>query len=137
YREAGSGREFKTFSQELRLQGNAFNDRLDWLVGAYFADESLDVVDRLKFGSDYGQFATCRLVPEPLRVLGVPGCLVPQAGPVLGSLLGAHAPNILTAFNMLRGMNNVGDENSLFQQDSQNWALFTHNVYQVTDRLSL
>lgn len=137
YRDPGSGREFKTFSQELRLQGNAFNDRLDWLIGAYYSDESATVVDRLKFGSDYGQFAACRLVPEALRVLGAPGCLVPQAGPTLNFLLGRHAPNVLTAFNLLRGMGNVGDENSVFKQDSENWALFTHNVISITDQLSL
>ena len=34
YRTDDVGRRFKTFSQELRLQGNAFADRLDWLVGA-------------------------------------------------------------------------------------------------------
>ena len=58
----GVGRRFKTFSQELRLQGNAFDDKLDWLVGAYFADEDLTVTDNLRFGSQYGRFATCRIV---------------------------------------------------------------------------
>ncbi len=137
YREAGSGREFKTFSQELRLQGNAFNDRVDWLVGGYYADESLDVVDRLKFGNDYGQFASCRLLPEALRTLGQPGCAGPLLEPTLNFLLGSHAPNILTAFNLLGSMNDVGDENPLFKQDSENWALFTHNVFKITDQLSL
>ena len=34
-------RRFKTFTQELRLQGTAFDDRLDWLVGGYYANEKL------------------------------------------------------------------------------------------------
>ena len=34
---------FKTFTQELRLQGELFDDRLDWLVGGYYADEKLKV----------------------------------------------------------------------------------------------
>ena len=29
---------FKTFSQEVRLQGNAWENRLDWLVGGYYAN---------------------------------------------------------------------------------------------------
>ncbi|MCH8683868.1 TonB-dependent receptor [Pedomonas mirosovicensis] len=137
YRDPGSGREFKTFSQELRLQGRAFDNRLDWLVGAYFADESLEMVDRLKFGSDYGQFASCRVVPEALRILGVPGCRVPQTSAILSAVAGAHGGRIIEALDLLGGMNNVGDENSLFKQDSQNWALFTHNVISITDKLSL
>ena len=137
YRDPGSGRHFKTFTQELRLQGNAFNDRLDWLVGGYYADESAKVVDRLKFGNDYGQFAACRLLPEQLRVLGAPGCLVPQVLPTLNFLLGASAPSVLNAFDLLRGMNDVGDENPLFRQDSENWAVFTHNVVKITDQLSV
>ncbi|HEX8579252.1 MAG TPA: TonB-dependent receptor plug domain-containing protein, partial [Allosphingosinicella sp.] len=60
--DGGSARNFKTFSQELRLQGQAFNDKLDWLVGGYFADEDLTVTDNLRFGSQYGRFATCRVI---------------------------------------------------------------------------
>ncbi|HLU91093.1 MAG TPA: TonB-dependent receptor [Pedomonas sp.] len=137
YRDPGSGRHFKTFSQELRLQGHALDDRLDWLVGGYFADESLEVIDRLKFGSDYGQFATCRLLPEAVRILGVPGCRVPQTTAIISGLSGAHGANIIEGLDLLEAMNNVGDDNSLFKQDSQNWALFTHNVYSITDKLSL
>jgi outer membrane receptor protein involved in Fe transport len=55
-------RQFKTFSQELRLQGEAFDGKLDWLVGGYFADEDLTVRDNLRFGNQYGRFATCRLI---------------------------------------------------------------------------
>ena len=40
-------RRFETFTQELRLQGQAFGGRLDWLVGAYFASEDLQVRDNL------------------------------------------------------------------------------------------
>src|SRR5690606_4942110 len=128
YRDPGSGRHFKTFSQELRLQGHALDDRLDWLVGGYFADESLEVIDRLKFGSDYGQFATCRLLPEAVRILGVPGCRVPQTTAIISGLSGAHGANIIEGVDLLEARNNVGDDNSLFKQASQNCALFTHNV---------
>ena len=53
---------FRTFTQELRLQGSAFDGRLDWLVGGYFASEDLHVRDNLTFGTQYGPFAACRLV---------------------------------------------------------------------------
>jgi len=50
---------FRTFSQELRLQGSAFNDRLDWLVGGYYADEKLDFRSTTSYGADYMRFANC------------------------------------------------------------------------------
>ena len=37
----GSFNRFRTFTQELRLQGNAFGNKLDWLVGGYYANEKL------------------------------------------------------------------------------------------------
>jgi hypothetical protein len=52
-------RKFRTFSQELRLQGSALSDKLDWLIGGYFADEHLKVKDNLSYGNDYSRFANC------------------------------------------------------------------------------
>ena len=39
--DGGAFNRFKTFTQELRLQGEAFDGRLDWLVGGYYANEKL------------------------------------------------------------------------------------------------
>ena len=36
-------RQFHTFTQELRLQGEAFDGKLDWLVGGFYANEKLTV----------------------------------------------------------------------------------------------
>ncbi len=55
----GSANRFKTFTQELRLQGKAFDDRLDWLVGGFFMSENLRVKDNLAYGADYGRYANC------------------------------------------------------------------------------
>lgn len=62
YRDPGTFRQFKTFTQELRLQGSAFGDALDWLVGGYYANEKLTLQDNIRFGADYGRFAACRLM---------------------------------------------------------------------------
>ena len=48
--DGGAFNRFKTFTQELRLQGNAFGDKLDWLVGGYYANEKLRVDDNLAYG---------------------------------------------------------------------------------------
>ena len=76
-------RNFATFTQEIRLQGSAFGGFLDWLVGGYYANEDLHVRDNIRFGSQYGAFAACRLVatisPNPaLRSPGRAG--LPQPG---------------------------------------------------------
>ena len=46
---------FETFSQELRLNGQS--GPLDWLVGAYFADERLPYKDTLNYGPGFGFYA--------------------------------------------------------------------------------
>ena len=138
-------RQFETFSQELRLQGSAFDDKLDWLIGGYYAHEDLTLVDNAKFGSQYGAFAACRVVagsgasptPSILQNPAAPGCLSPTGRAALGAQLGAAAPAILAAIDRLSTVNNVGDVRSVYKQESENYAFFTHNIFDITDQLSL
>jgi outer membrane receptor protein involved in Fe transport len=90
--DGGSFNRFKTFTQELRLQGNAFDNHLDWLVGGYYANEKLRVDDNLSYGNDYQRFTNCVLfasvLPSALNPAN-PGC-VNQTGPgSLGGTIGA------------------------------------------------
>lgn len=132
----GSARKFETFSQELRLQGSAFGDRLDWLVGGFFADEKLTATDNLRFGNQYGRFASCRIVsPGGLAALyspTSPGCLAARP-----PLFGAASPLIYAAFDNLDSINNRGTTSDRYVQDSRNWALFTHNIIHLTPALDL
>lgn len=132
----GGGREFKTFSQELRLQGTAFNDRLDWLVGAYYSNEELQQGSTLKFGNDYGAYTSClaasSLGPGMMDASNS-GCLSGTGRFVANSL----SPETLQAFDMLYGLNNLGDDGSSYHQDSQSYALFTHNIISLTDTVDL
>jgi iron complex outermembrane receptor protein len=144
-------RDFRTFTQEVRLQGSALNGFLDWLIGGYYASEDLHVRDNLTFGSQYGAFASCRLVatvsPNPLlRNPAAPGCLgtTPQAllGGATGrqafsAALGAAGPIFLAGLDRLSTVNNVGDNNANYFQNSNNWAIFTHNIFNITDTLSV
>ncbi|QPQ54666.1 TonB-dependent receptor [Allosphingosinicella flava] len=152
-------RKFETFSQELRLQGSAFEDRLDWLVGAYFANEDLHVADNTRFGEDYGAFAACRVVaglnnPALVRV-GRPGCVSTEqvpgfpinyrqalAGQIAGLAGGgatglARAGTILSGLDRLGFVSDVGDIRANYYQDSTNYAFFTHNIFNITDQLSV
>lgn len=134
--DGNAAREFKTFSQELRLQGTAFGDKLDWLVGAYYANEDLTVTDNIRFGSQYGRFATCRIVsPGGLSALyspASPACLAARP-PVFG----AASPLIYAAFDNLDSINNRGTTLDVYEQNSRNWALFTHNIFHVTPTLDV
>ncbi len=149
--DGNSFRQFHTFSQEVRLNGSLFDDKLDWLIGGYYSKEDLVVADNLKFGTDYGAFAACRIVAtiNPLAALRdptKPGCLgtTPLAAlggatgrQAVGAGLGSLAPNILAGIDRLGTVNNVGDQRSTYYQDSENYAFFTHNIFKLTDTLSI
>ncbi|MDB5736960.1 MAG: TonB-dependent receptor, partial [Sphingomonas bacterium] len=155
YRDGGGGRfnRFKTFTQELRLQGSAFSDKLDWLVGGYYANEKLTATDDLTFGQDYDRYAT---------LLGAGG--LAASSPALAQLFGATGFNNLNAFAQgfvnanlpaatpaatraalvaaIAGqVQNVGfagtGDHDRFSQTDNNYALFTHNIVHLTDKLSL
>ena len=135
-------RRFRTFTQELRLQGSLFDDRLDWLVGGFYSREKLQVVDNAKFGTQYGAFAACRVVANvspsgALRNPAAPGCLSGTGIATLNGALGAGAAPIIAGLNRLSTLNDLGDVRAVYNQDSENYAFFTHNIFKITDRLSL
>ncbi len=98
--------EAETYSQEFRLTGfaNIGDVSVDWLVGAYYADEEL-------FWSEAPDFR-----PD----------LQPYFSALLGSAdLGAlYGPFTNAAGNVAR-------------QDGESYALFTHNIFALTDKLNL
>ncbi|WP_439567223.1 TonB-dependent receptor [Sphingopyxis sp.] len=142
-------RQFHTFTQELRLQGEAFDGTLDWLVGGFYANEKLTVRDNLRFGSQYGRFATCRIISggglAGLYSPTEPGCVAGGIGNLAGvgrnTIAAASGPisgaDIVAAFTALNGLNDRGTTNDRYFQDGTNWALFTHNIIHITDRLDL
>ncbi|MBB5987814.1 TonB-dependent receptor [Sphingobium lignivorans] len=176
YRDPGTFRQFRTFTQELRLQGSAFGEALDWLVGGYYANEKLTLRDNIRFGADYGRFAACRLMagagntsnlaPTQLALCGAPIDGNP-ATPDVGNLIAGTQANLnagLTQAFVNAGLplanaqaqaaaisgglgqgltalatipTGAGDTDTRYYQKSENWALFTHNIVHLTDRLDL
>ncbi|WP_260599850.1 TonB-dependent receptor domain-containing protein [Sphingomonas endolithica] len=149
-------RQFHTFTQEARLQGSAFGEKLDWLVGGFYSKEKLRLVDNVVFGADYGAFAACRIVAtvSPIAALQnntAPGCLsaagratlntqltgVQLLGGVPAATAAANTSTLLNGLDRLSTLNNLGDQRALYRQDSENFAAFTHNIIHVTDTLSL
>ncbi len=166
-RRTALDRRFRVFTQELRLQGEAFDGRLDWLVGGYYSNEKLNVSDDIKYGQDYERFANCVLAEGNARALGVPS-LVSTAGPgcintaVATAVVGNMAVPAATrgAIALLSGLtipgfsghdalaaaigqpalqlNGTGVVRNAFDQTSRNYAVFTHNKFDiVADKLTL
>ena len=134
-------RQFNTFTQEVRFNGKLFDGKLDWLVGGFFADEKLTVRDNLKFGSQYGRFATCRIISggglAGLYSPTNPLCVAPGVGQatIAGASGPISGPDILSAFGVLDGMANVGSTTDQYFQHDKNFALFTHNIVHLSDKL--
>ena len=144
YRAPGDDayRQFHTFTQELRLQGEAFGGKLDWLVGGFFANEKLTVRDNLRFGNQYGRFATCRIISggglAGLYSPTNPSCVVPGVGQAtIGGASGPSGPDVLAAFTRLDTLNNLGTTNDRYFQNGTNFAAFSHNIIHITDALDL
>jgi outer membrane receptor protein involved in Fe transport len=181
---------FKTFTQELRLQGNAFGNRLDWLIGGYYADEKLTLRDNLAYGADYARYGNCLVAAN--FAAAAPTILAPGASPTCfnTAVAGAVRTGLISQFNAAVGagnlalaqsiagnitvlsafarLNNTGGPgvsanfsaapftnsgfsnltspaltlngaaiNDLYDQKSRNYALFTHDIISITDRLKL
>ncbi|MBB6503079.1 outer membrane receptor protein involved in Fe transport [Sphingomonas endophytica] len=132
-------RQFKVFSHESRFSGTILDNRLDWLVGGYYAHENLALVDNLQFGAQYGAFAACRAVlsinpAAALRNAATPGCLSTAGRAALTAGIGAIA---VGGIDRLSTLNNLGSLRDVYRQTSENFAFFTHNIYRLTDRLSV
>ncbi|ATQ44068.1 TonB-dependent receptor [Caulobacter mirabilis] len=100
--------EFKQFSQEIRFAGTT--ERLDWLVGAFYANEELNSRSVLKYGSDYYAYFDGRVLGGAPMILGLAPGTIHQAG--------------------------SGSDDRYAQKD-KTFALFTDNTWAFTDALKL
>jgi iron complex outermembrane receptor protein len=115
---AENGDNIKAFTQELRLQGTAFDDKLDWLIGGFYGKEDITAQGVMTLGSDFqravsaGNFGSVAGV-NPLFTLTALG-----NGGIPVNAAGANAVN-------------------LFDQEATTFSVFTHNVISFTDQFSL
>lgn len=134
--------KFETFSQELRLQGQLFDDRINWLVGGYYAHEDLTVRDNLRFGAQFGDYAGRSLAFTTPSLAAFPalGGFANLPG-VINALIPATVPGFartpITSLVPVININNTGVAEDNYKQTSSNFAIFTHNQFKVTDRLTL
>ena len=113
-----NGDDIQTMTQELRLQGDAFDGKLDWLIGAFYATEDIAAQGVLTLGPDFQ-----------------------RAGSAFNfaNLAGVNPLFTLTALgNGGVPVNaNGGFATNLFTQDARTFSFFTHNVFDITDQLSI
>jgi outer membrane receptor protein involved in Fe transport len=109
-RDPNDGERYETATAEFRMQGRT--GRLDHLIGAYFSYELTKSRDSYQAGEDFESYLSLRA--------GNPAALPSVTGLPLGSIYPA-------------GMG-VSD---LFRQRATDVALFTHDIYALTDDLSL
>lgn len=108
-----SSNKIDTFSQELRIAGSAFDDRFDYLVGGYYADERFNDVVSATLGADHQAYISAALIS-----LGVPG------------------PNPARTI-FAGGVSSAGDyANNAFRQAGRNWSVFTNNTFHFSDRFA-
>jgi len=118
----GSILDITTETHELRFQGDAMDDRLSWLVGGYYSKEDIAQNTLFGLGEDFSSFA------DALLIAGTGGAY-PNAA-ILG--LGGALPVASGGGNPA-----LARTTNRYTQDSTSWSLFTHNIFDVTDKLSL
>lgn len=132
--------QFRTFSQELRVQGEAFKGRLNYLVGGYFANEDLDVRDNLRTGTQFGAFSNF-LVNQSVPGFAALGGYGNLPGVVRATLLAGGAPATVAGLFASRvapvNLSGVGETADNFRQNSKNYAVFTHNQIRIVDTLTV
>ncbi|GAA4644145.1 TonB-dependent receptor [Pontixanthobacter gangjinensis] len=105
----------ETMTHELRVQGDALDGRLSWLVGAYYSTEDISQSVSFSLGQDYGELIGALFFAPT------------------GGALGANPLTVLSG-----GVDPAGTTNTnLYAQNSKSWSVFTHNTFDITDALSL
>lgn len=135
----------RTFTQEFRLQGFAFEDKLDWLVGAFYMNQTIDAVETIRFGSQANQYTDLLTLGAtgaqlfgslPAAVFGAP---VPALGfidPLTGAPVAPGTPGSVPFF-LPQTATGDGNNNDNFELTTNAFGIFSHNVINFTDKFSV
>jgi iron complex outermembrane receptor protein len=131
--DPGQEIEQDQFSQELRFSGTGANDRLTWLLGAYYFEEEGLSVTRVDLFADLFQNLEAAPFMEVDGFLP-PGSCPPPPGVVIPCAGGAGNPFNLFWVNSV----GAGDDSALSHNNTSNdnYAFFLHTTYDFTDRLT-
>ena len=127
----GSLVKFENFSQELRLTGSS--DRIDWMVGLFYADEDLGRNDSYYFGAAYEPYLSTAVASQVLPALAAE--LAPRG-------LTLNTANPATFLSQVSGRpfgtNFTGQgARDRYEQNAKSAAIFTNNTFHATDALDV
>ena len=118
---ADSFTKIKTFSQELRLAGSTLDDRLQYLIGGYYADERIKEQATLTLGPDYQRYISANFFPF---ILGATGNAL------------AFGPN--PALFFAQGRSATGNfATNADSQNGRNYSVFTNNTFKLSDAFAV
>jgi outer membrane receptor protein involved in Fe transport len=139
--------DIENMTQEIRLQGEA--GRLNWLVGAFYADETIDTTDRIRLGAQGAAFSNLAVSsgcvnPELFNFCGGG---VPSIFQAVASTTFAAFPQVLIDVNsqnpgpnagsLVPTVSGQGQSADNWNVDTESLALFTHNEISLSDNLIL
>ena len=143
---------FENFTQEFRLQGEA--GRINWLVGAFYGDETLDTTDTIRTGAHASAYSNVAVLGGTAAA-GVCPAVVPGAelydftaqesifqcattflpGPLQAGALAAV--NSVNGGYILPFVDGDGQQADNWQVNTETISLFTHNEISLTDQFIL
>ncbi len=116
--------DIETMTHELRLQGDAFDGKLQWLVGAYYSDEDIQSTVDASLGTQWDLHAGALFAGATGGATITPGSPLFLGATPLTLFAGGVSPAGTSSINQ-------------YTQQSESWSIFTHNVINITDRFSL
>lgn len=110
------------FSEEIQFLGSAFDDRLDWVAGLWYFDETARDVQRSR--QQAGLFEALEAAPlnSLVPTVPIPNCPAPCLLGGAGNLNNARLDNSRTGWRLMQ---------------NKSYAVFLHGVYSFTDKFSM
>ena len=111
----GNVTAIETMTHELRIQGDAWDGRFEWLIGGYYSEEDISQAASFELGPDYGELIGALFFAPT------------------GGAFGANPLTVLSG-----GVDPAGTTNTnLYSQNSKSWSIFTHNSLELFDGFKL
>jgi iron complex outermembrane recepter protein len=133
---------FDNFTQEFRLQGES--GRLNWLVGLFYGDETLEQRDTIRVGQHSNLYANALARGGTVSLATPLGCelydssAVPDPDTIPSFFFCASGANPALANTYLQGnVSGQGQQNDRWQVETESLAVFTHDEFSITDQLIL
>jgi iron complex outermembrane recepter protein len=135
---------FENFTQEFRLQGET--GRVNWLVGAFYADETLDTTDTIRIGAHSNLFVNAVSRGATTSLATPNGCELYDStaadadgvtDPIPSFFMCATANPAFANVYLTGNTSGQGQQSDHWTVDTQSVALFTHNEISLSDALTL